>query len=133
MLIDDPGMPETQDQKKEKPELGKEYGMIVIDPPSLIKSQQEKPYGKRLLTELVKTSLPLLSPNGIIGLCSCSYHLGWEEMIESARRAAADCDKALIGVGQNVQSPDHPWLLQMPETLYLKCLWMTVPGEGRTE
>lgn len=122
-----------QDQKKEKPELGKEYGMIVIDPPSLIKSQQEKPYGKRLLTELVKTSLPLLSPNGIIGLCSCSYHLGWEEMIESARRAAADCDKALIGVGQNVQSPDHPWLLQMPETLYLKCLWMTVPGEGRTE
>ncbi len=120
-------------QTMEKPPLGKPYGLIVIDPPSLIKSQQERPYGKRLLTELVRSVLPLLAPNGLICLCSCSYHLGWEEMIESVRRASADCGKAVIVVDQNVQSPDHPWLLQMPETLYLKCLWMTVPVEGETE
>ncbi len=119
-----------QDQMQDSSERRRRYGMIVIDPPSFIKSQKEKPYGKRLLTELMKASLPLLSPHGIIGLCSCSYHLGWEEMIESARRASADCGKALIAVDQNIQSPDHPWLLQMPETLYLKCLWMTVPDEA---
>jgi 23S rRNA (cytosine1962-C5)-methyltransferase len=107
-------------------ETTKKYDMIILDPPSLIKSQKEKSYGKRILTELVRNSINVLQKNGFIGLCSCSYHLGWEEMIESARRAAADCGKTLIGCEQNIQSPDHPWLLQMPETLYLKCLWFTV-------
>jgi len=100
-----------------------EYRMIIIDPPSLIKEKKEIPYGKRLFTSLMAKGIKMLKKPGIIGLCSCAYHIGWNELEESIRRGCADTNTKVTIVSQNIQSLDHPWMMQMPESLYLKCYW----------
>ena len=66
--------------------LEREYKMIVLDPPSLVKEKREKHFGKRKFTELVKKGLEFLDTPGIMGLCSCAYHIGIGELEESVRR-----------------------------------------------
>ncbi len=100
-----------------------EYRMIIIDPPSLIKEKKEIPYGKRLFASLMAKGIKMLKKPGIIGLCSCAYHIGWNELEESIRRGCADTNSRVTIISQSIQSPDHPWMMQMPETLYLKCYW----------
>jgi len=106
--------------------LKKEYKMIILDPPSLVKDKREKHFGKRKFTELVKKGLEFLDTPGIMGLCSCAYHIGISELEESVRRGceAYGYYGTIIDIG--FQASDHPWMVQIPESLYLKCLWVYI-------
>ena len=106
--------------------LEREYKMIVLDPPSLVKEKREKHFGKRKFTELVKKGLEFLDTPGIMGLCSCAYHIGIGELEESVRRGceAYGYSGTIIDIG--LQASDHPWMVQIPESLYLKCLWIYI-------
>jgi 23S rRNA (cytosine1962-C5)-methyltransferase len=106
--------------------LKKEYSLIVLDPPSLVKDKKEKHYGKRKFTELINKSLQFLQLPGILGVCSCAYHIDLNDLEESLRRACAQNDLIATTIGIGLQSPDHPWMIQIPESLYLKCLWVYI-------
>lgn len=107
-------------------DLAKEYKLIILDPPSLIKNKKEKHYGTRKFSALVKKALSFLELPGIIGLCSCAYHIGVGELEEAVRRGCEEhgCFADVIAIG--IQAQDHPWMVQIPESLYLKCLWVYI-------
>jgi len=106
--------------------LKPEYKMIVLDPPSLVKDKQDKHFGKRKFTELVKKGLEFLETPGIMGLCSCAYHIGIDELEEALRRGCESFGYYGTIVDIGLQASDHPWMVQIPESLYLKCLWVYI-------
>jgi 23S rRNA (cytosine1962-C5)-methyltransferase len=108
------------DQDKRK------YKVLFIDPPALVKSKNELFVGKRKMISLVTKAMERIDCPGLMGLCSCSYHFGWNEMEEVLRKSAFSTRKQVRVISQTIQSTDHPWLLQMPETLYLRCFWVEV-------
>ncbi|GGN06816.1 SAM-dependent methyltransferase [Thermus composti] len=95
---------------------------VLLDPPTLVKRPEELPAMKRHLVDLVREALRLLAPEGFLWLSACSYYLKVEDLLEVARRAAADQGKRLRVHAVTYQPPDHPWSLHIPESLYLKTL-----------
>lgn len=95
---------------------------VLLDPPTLVKRPEELPRAKRHLVELVRLSLRLLEQEGWLWLSSCAYYLGVEELLEVARRAAADERRRLRVHTITYNPPDHPWSLHVPESLYLKTI-----------
>ena len=67
-------------------------------------------------------ALRLLNPGGILVSCSCSHHMSEAHLFETVAQAALDCGKHLRVIDRYTQSHDHPVLLTVPETHYLKCL-----------
>lgn len=111
---------ETLIGRKEK------FDIITLDPPSLIKKKSEIYRGRDFFMELCEKSFQLLNENGILGVMSCAYHIGLQDLIEVTRMAASKHGKKLRVLGVNYQPEDHPWILHIPETLYLKALWVQV-------
>lgn len=95
---------------------------VLLDPPTLVKRPEELPPMKRHLVDLVREALRLLAPEGYLWLSSCSYYLKAEDLLEVARRAAADRRMRLRVHALTHQPRDHPWSLHVPESLYLKTL-----------
>ncbi|WP_234555232.1 class I SAM-dependent rRNA methyltransferase [Thermus caliditerrae] len=95
---------------------------ILLDPPTLVKRPEELPSMKRHLVDLVREALRLLAPEGYLWLSACSYYLKAEDLLEVARRAAADRGARLRVHALTHQPKDHPWSLHVPESLYLKTL-----------
>lgn len=95
---------------------------ILLDPPTLVKRPEEIPPMKRHLVDLLREALRLLAPEGYLWLSTCSYYLKAEDLLEVARRAAADRGMRLRVHGLTYQPKDHPWSLHVPESLYLKTL-----------
>ncbi|AKI97308.1 class I SAM-dependent rRNA methyltransferase [Kosmotoga pacifica] len=107
-------------------EKREQFDIVVIDPPSLIKGKYEISKGIKFLKELVEGALDTIRSGGVIGLCSCAYNLTLSHLIEALRKASAGKGVYYRFLGVTYQSRDHPWVLQIPETLYLKCLWAVV-------
>ncbi|HHF08706.1 MAG: class I SAM-dependent rRNA methyltransferase [Thermotogae bacterium] len=107
-------------------EKREQFDIVIIDPPSLIKGKHEIPKGIKLLKRLVNNSLKAIRNEGVIGLCSCAYNLTLDHLVEALRKASTDKGIFYRFLGVTYQSRDHPWLFQIPETLYLKCLWAVV-------
>ena len=95
---------------------------VLLDPPTLVKRPEELPSMKRHLVDLTREALRLLAPEGYLWLSSCSYYLKAEDLLEVARRAAADRGIRLRVHALTHQPGDHPWSLHIPESLYLKTL-----------
>jgi 23S rRNA (cytosine1962-C5)-methyltransferase len=95
---------------------------VLLDPPTLVKRPEELPAMKRHLVDLAREALRLLAPEGYFWLTSCSYYLKAEDLLEVARRAAADRGVRLRVHALTHQPKDHPWSLHVPESLYLKTL-----------
>ncbi|MCS7219362.1 MAG: class I SAM-dependent rRNA methyltransferase [Thermus sp.] len=95
---------------------------VLLDPPTLVKRPEELPPMKRHLVDLVREGLRLLAPGGYLWLSACSYYLKVEDLLEVARRAAADRGARLRVHALTHQPQDHPWSLHVPESLYLKTL-----------
>jgi len=72
--------------------------------------------------ELNLRALQLLAPGGTLITCSCSHHMSETMLLEAVAEAARDARRNLRVLERRVQSQDHPVLLGIPETLYLKCL-----------
>ena len=105
---------------------GKRYDTIVLDPPAFAKSKRELDAALRGYKELNLRALKMLRPGGILVTCSCSYHVSSGEFLGMLADAARDARRNLRLVEVRGQAKDHPILLNIPETAYLKCVIVAV-------
>lgn len=105
---------------------GEKYDVITLDPPSLIKRKDQIRRGRDFFFDLCDNSFKLMEKGGILGVVTCAYHMGLQDLIEVTRMAASNNGKRLQVIGINYQPEDHPWILHIPETLYLKALWVKI-------
>jgi 23S rRNA (cytosine1962-C5)-methyltransferase len=100
---------------------GERFGIVVLDPPALVKSRRNLAAGARAYRELNRAAMGLLEPDGVLVTCSCSHHLDdamFRQVLLEAARAAR---RPMRLVHWSAEAPDHPQLLAVPETHYLKC------------
>jgi 23S rRNA (cytosine1962-C5)-methyltransferase len=100
---------------------GERFGLVILDPPALVKSRKHMAAGARAYRELNRAAMALLEEEGVLMTCSCSHHLDdtlFHQVLLEAARAA---HRPFRVVEWRAESPDHPQLLAVPETHYLKC------------
>ncbi len=114
------------DLLKDYQSAGRQYDTIVLDPPAFAKTHRSIPTALRGYKELNLRALKMLRPGGILVTCSCSFHVREEEFIEMLRAAAFDARRAPKIIERRGQAKDHPVLLAVPETAYLKCVVLAV-------
>ena len=107
---------------KEYDQAGRKFDTVVLDPPAFAKSRTALAAATRGYKEINLRSLRLLRPGGVLVTCSCSYHLAEAQMGELLWEAAVDVKRQIRVVERRGQSRDHPVLLTVPETFYLKCM-----------
>ena len=98
------------------------FDTIVLDPPAFAKNKASVAKALTGYKEINRRALRLLSPGGILVTCTCSHHVDDVLFEDVVRAAAADAGVAVSIVEKRIQGRDHPVLLGVPETLYLKCL-----------
>jgi 23S rRNA (cytosine1962-C5)-methyltransferase len=101
---------------------GQRYDTIVLDPPAFAKSKRDLDAGLRGYKELNLRALKMLRPGGVLVTCSCSYHVSQADFLGMLADAARDVRRSLRLVEVRGQGRDHPILLNVPETAYLKCV-----------
>jgi 23S rRNA (cytosine1962-C5)-methyltransferase len=112
----------TFDLLKEYDELDRRFDTIILDPPAFAKNRDSIPAAQRGYKEINLRALKLLKPGGYLITCSCSYHISEALLLQIVAEAANDARKSIVVAERRMQAQDHPVLLTMPETLYLKCL-----------
>jgi 23S rRNA (cytosine1962-C5)-methyltransferase len=110
------------DLLKDYAAAGRQYDTIILDPPAFAKSKRNLEPALRGYKELNLRALKMLRPGGILVTCSCSFHVSESEFLEVLNAAAQDVHRAVKIVEKRGQAKDHPVLLGVPETHYLKCL-----------
>jgi 23S rRNA (cytosine1962-C5)-methyltransferase len=110
------------DLLKDYAAAGRQYDTIILDPPAFAKSKRNLEPALRGYKELNLRALKMLRPGGILVTCSCSFHVSESEFLEVLNAAAQDVHRAVKIVEKRGQAKDHPILLGVPETHYLKCL-----------
>ncbi len=105
---------------------GKTFDAIVLDPPAFAKSRRAVDGALRGYKELNLRAFKMLRPGGILVTCSCSHHVSWDSFHQAVRAAAGDARRRVRLVERRGAGPDHPVLLNIPETEYLKCLILEV-------
>jgi 23S rRNA (cytosine1962-C5)-methyltransferase len=108
------------------PHEARRYDTIVLDPPAFAKSKRDLDAALRGYKELNLRALKMLRPGGILITCSCSYHVSQHSFLEMLASAALDVRRTLRLVEVCGQAKDHPILLNVPETAYLKCVIASV-------
>jgi 23S rRNA (cytosine1962-C5)-methyltransferase len=109
------------DLLRERSDSGEVYETVILDPPAFAKAKRDLPAAIRAYKEINLRAIKLLAPGGTLITCSCSYHYSRELMQDTLRSAAADAG-ALMRVREwRGQAADHPEVLSIPETRYLKC------------
>ncbi|SMP15823.1 SAM-dependent methyltransferase [Desulfurobacterium pacificum] len=108
---------------KEMQLSGEKFDSIVIDPPAFAKSKTVVEQAKRGYKELFLRGLKMLKPGGRIVVCSCSHHITPPILEEILLSAAYDTRTPLRVLYTTYQSKDHPFVLQIPESRYLKCIF----------
>lgn len=112
----------TFDILKEYDEVGRRFQMIILDPPAFAKNRDSIPAAHRGYKEINLRALKILAPGGFLITCSCSYHITEPLFLQILAEAANDARRRVVVAERRTQSQDHPILLTMPETHYLKCL-----------
>jgi 23S rRNA (cytosine1962-C5)-methyltransferase len=98
------------------------FDAIVLDPPAFAKSKRAAASALRGYKELTLRALRLLSPGGTLVTCSCSHHVSLGDFTGIVAEAAADAGRRVQLLETRAAAPDHPEILTLPETRYLKCL-----------
>lgn len=101
---------------------GRRFSMIVLDPPAFARSRSNLEGAARGYKEINLRALRLLDPGGILVSCSCSQQVSEAALLEIIAAAALDAGRTVRVLERRTQSRDHPILLTVPETHYLKCL-----------
>jgi len=114
------------DLLKEYDEAGRRFQMVILDPPAFAKNRDSIPAARRGYKEINLRALKLLVPGGFLVSCSCSYHVSEALLLQIIAEAALDANRTVVAVERRTQAKDHPILLTMPETHYLKCLIIRV-------
>lgn len=104
----------------------REFDTVILDPPSFAKSRKQVDGAMRGYKDINLRALRLLAPGGVLVTCSCSHHMSEAMLLEIVAEASLDAGRTLRVLERRTQSQDHPILLTVPETLYLKCLILQV-------
>ncbi len=108
--------------------LDRRYSTVILDPPAFAKSRKQLDDAARGYKDINYRALRLLDAGGVLVTCSCSHHLSEAMFAEIVAQAALEAGKTLRVLERRTQASDHPILLTVPETLYLKCLIVEVAG-----
>jgi 23S rRNA (cytosine1962-C5)-methyltransferase len=100
---------------------GERFDTVVLDPPAFAKSKDAAEKAARGYKEINLRALKILKPGGCLVTCSCSYHIHEEEFEAILEDAAVDAQATVTVVEKRRQARDHPVVLGVPETYYLKC------------
>jgi len=107
---------------REYESTGQQYDTIVLDPPAFAKSKRAAEGAMRGYKELNLRAMKMLRPGGTLVTCSCSHHVLLQEFTEVVSAAATDAGRHVQLLETRGAAPDHPSILTLPETSYLKCL-----------
>lgn len=110
------------DALREMETSGERFDTIVLDPPAFAKNRASLKAALRGYKEINLRALKLLNPGGVLVTCTCSYHVSEELFLEIIGAAAIDSKRRVQIVEKRIQASDHPVLVGMPETYYLKCV-----------
>jgi 23S rRNA (cytosine1962-C5)-methyltransferase len=103
-------------------DAGTQYGTIVLDPPAFAKTKRAVEGALRGYRELNLRALKMLRPGGRLVTCSCSHHVSLGDFMETLRGAAGDARRRVRILEVRGAAADHPVVLNIPETEYLKCV-----------
>jgi 23S rRNA (cytosine1962-C5)-methyltransferase len=107
-------------------QAGESFDVIVLDPPAFAKTRRAVEGALRGYKELNLRALRMVRPGGLLVTCSCSHHVGWANFEAAVASAAADASRRARLLERRGAAPDHPVVLNLPETEYLKCLVLEV-------
>ncbi len=99
-----------------------DFDLIVLDPPAFAKSKRAVEGALRGYKELNLRALKMVRPGGLLVTCSCSHHVSWTDLEGAVASAAVDARRRVTLLERRGSAQDHPVLLHLPETEYLKCL-----------
>jgi 23S rRNA (cytosine1962-C5)-methyltransferase len=105
---------------------GRQYDIIVLDPPAFAKARKNLDTALRGYKELNLRAIKMLRPGGILVTCSCSYHVSQADFLALIAEAGQDVHRNLRILENRTQAKDHPIVLTVPETAYLKCAIVNV-------
>lgn len=110
------------DELRRLERLGVRFGLVVLDPPPFTRRKDALVPAARGYKEITLRAIRLLEPGALLATFSCSHHVSAAHFEDIAREAAEDAGVTLRRIEALTQSPDHPILLTVPETGYLKGL-----------
>ncbi len=116
------------DALREMEAAGERFDTIVLDPPAFAKNRASVKPAARGYKEINLRAIKLLNPGGVLITCTCSYHMSEQMFLQIIAAAANDAHRRLQLVEKRTQASDHPILLGVPETYYLKCVIARVMG-----
>jgi 23S rRNA (cytosine1962-C5)-methyltransferase len=105
---------------------GVTFDLIILDPPPFLKSRKELSGALRGYKDINLWAMKLLKPGGILVTSTCSHHFYWQDFLDTLNAAAEDAKKNFRIIERTTQGPDHPILLSMPETEYLRTFFLEV-------
>lgn len=114
------------DYLKAADQAGEQFDTIVLDPPAFARHRSNLESALRGYKELNLRALKILNRGGFLVTCSCSFHVSEADFLEAVAGAALDAHRSVRVAERCTQSRDHPILLTVPETHYLKCLILQV-------
>jgi 23S rRNA (cytosine1962-C5)-methyltransferase len=109
---------------REWSDSGEKFDTIVLDPPAFAKTQRAVEGALRGYKELNLRALKMLRPGGLLVTCSCSHHVSWTDLEGAVASAALDAGRRVRLLERRGAALDHPVVLNLPETEYLKCLML---------
>lgn len=107
-------------------DAGERFDTLVLDPPAFAKSKRAADSAIRGYKELNLRALKMVEPGGTVVTCSCSHHVPLADFTEVVRSAAGDAGRRVRLIERRGAADDHPVILNIPETEYLKCLILEV-------
>lgn len=114
------------DALRDYEKAGEKFDCIVLDPPAFVKTRSALRSAVRGYKEINLRALKLLSKGGILITCSCSFHFSEEIFLETLAESVRDSKRRVQLIEKRMQAADHPILVGMPETYYLKCFILRV-------
>jgi 23S rRNA (cytosine1962-C5)-methyltransferase len=110
-------------------ESGAKFDVVILDPPAFAKRKKDAPQAQAAYRKLNQLALPLIDRDGLLVSCSCSYHMGSDELVTAIQTAARHTSRFVQVLELGGQSPDHPVHPAIPETRYLKSFFCRVTRE----
>jgi 23S rRNA (cytosine1962-C5)-methyltransferase len=114
------------DALRDLEKAGEKFDCIVLDPPAFVKSRSALRSAVRGYKEINLRALKLLNKGGTLVTCSCSFHFSEEIFLETLAESVRDSKRRVQLIEKRMQAADHPILVGMPETYYLKCFILRV-------
>jgi 23S rRNA (cytosine1962-C5)-methyltransferase len=105
---------------------GRQFDLVIVDPPAFAKRRTQKKTAVSGYREINIQAMKLTRPGGVLATCSCSHHVSADDFRNILVQAARGARRTLRLIEQRGAAMDHPVLLSMRETEYLKCLLLQV-------